>query len=268
MTKNNLLPFLLTALCFMGCGESETNTADTADSTPSNDLSFNADIPLDEGSHDAGSHDQDDTEDASVDADTGDMAVSDAVHEVMPGDMSAEDTHSDGSTEEEPEPLDIPSLAINELSGLSPDWFEFVNYGDEEQRMAGIYLTDSNDDGTPHEGHMTRFPGTMILEPGEHFVVYCGPDLPLEGVLDEEYCGLEGVEKCIHVDFRLSNGNGETVYLIMPNGEDIIDSAVYPPEAVEAGQTWCRIPDVDGEFVPCEPTPATTNVEAAPSVED
>lgn len=86
-----------------------------------------------------------------------------------------------------------------DADGVSSDWIELANLGDESIDLAGWYLTDERD-----ELGKWAFPST-VLEPGEYLVVFASGN-------DRSVSGEE-----LHTNFALS-GDGEYLALVEPDG--------------------------------------------------
>ena len=93
------------------------------------------------------------------------------------------------------------------------DWIEIYNSGGI-QNLAGYYLSDNPDLLTQWQFPSTNAGLTTVL-PNSHLLIWVDND-PEQG---ED-----------HTNFRLS-GDGETIYLVMPDGETIIDQITYPEQA-------------------------------------
>lgn len=93
------------------------------------------------------------------------------------------------------------------------DWIEIYNSGGI-QNLAGYYLSDRADSLDLWQFPSTNAGLTTVL-PNNHLLVWVDND-PEQG---ED-----------HTNFKLS-GDGETIYLVMPDGETIVDQITYPAQA-------------------------------------
>jgi len=146
-------------------------------------------------------------------------------------------------------------LVIDELSAQGTDWIELLNGGNEALSLRGLRVTDG--DEAPDQEHLTALPRELSLAPGERLVVICKPTPLLEGLVTGAACPVEGVDRCIHADFKISHGNGDTIFVVDREGR-IADQLRYTPEATAEGQSWCR-PSDGADPVPCTPTPGAAN---------
>jgi len=142
-------------------------------------------------------------------------------------------------------PLEISEVvSFNDSSlfdetGGTPDWVEVRNTSTEPRLMDGISLS--------HDlGDSARFywPSGTVLNPGEHFVVYCD-DNPREGPL--------------HAPFHLTRANDMLVLsgLTTNKSRTLIDWTRFGP--LEPDNAWARM-GVGGHFRIVAPTPRACNV--------
>jgi hypothetical protein len=131
-------------------------------------------------------------------------------------------------------------LADNETvladpAGEFDDWVEIVNRGTEAISLAGYHLSDD-----PEKPLAYALPDLM-LQPGEHYLVWCDND--------ED----QGPD---HAGFRLGK-DGET--LLLSTEEKTLDLLAYPPQ--ETDKSWARLPDGIGDWRDCDaPSPRGANV--------
>lgn len=147
------------------------------------------------------------------------------------------------------------TLVFSEIAAKGEGWLELYNPHDEVISLEGYGLTDSQDDGTPHPKHRFTFPEGWSVEPGGYFLVRLGA---LASGPSAECLGLP-VTECIALDWKVSNGNGESVWWI--DREDrVAAKAVYPANAAGTNESWCR-PGFEGEeaWTLCEATPGAEN---------
>ncbi|MFQ5650735.1 MAG: CotH kinase family protein [bacterium] len=151
-----------------------------------------------------------------------------------------------------PKPVFTQSLVINEFlasnrrgtldeDGDSSDWIELYNAGDEPVELAGLALTD--DEQQPGRW---RFP-PRTLAPGGYLLVWAS---------GKDRSGDE-----LHSNFKLS-ASGEFVGLYAGSGQQI-DGVGFDVQKEDI--SMARIPDGSGGFEPtAEPTPAARNVHKVP----
>lgn len=150
-------------------------------------------------------------------------------------------------------------LFINELmarnsTGISDDffeqddWLEIYNSG-SITNLAGYFLSDDPLLLTKWEIPNTNAGLTTVL-PNSHLLFWLDNDL------------IQGED---HANFKLS-GDGETVFLVMPDGITIVDSVTYPIQAPDI--SYGRSCDGCSDWVFFDnSTPDDNNMEVIPSVE-
>ena len=123
--------------------------------------------------------------------------------------------------------------------GDADDWIELCNVGTTSVDLAGMYLTDSEDD--PRKW---VFPEGTVIPPAGYLIVWADQD-----VLEEPG---------IHADFRISM-NGEILLLIDSDAREnrVLDSVRFGPQ--QPGVALGRYPDATGEFRPMVLTPGRRN---------
>ena len=147
------------------------------------------------------------------------------------------------------------SVLLNEIAA-DEEWVELVASGATAVDVSGYRLADSEKDGGgPKLGEAATFPDGTILSPKAYVIVQAGG---LDG--GGKACPDGGQSYCFHAEFGVSNKSGETLYLIDKAGA-VVGSAIYPPKAAQAGETWGRLPNADpaGQFALTTPTPGGAN---------
>lgn len=160
-------------------------------------------------------------------------------------------------------PSDTPSttenvIVINEIFPDGEDWVELVNAGTTAIDLDGMSIVDGDDTHEP-----APFPAGASLAPGARFLV--GFDIPCEGALPD---GLGLTERCVATTYGISGSSGDTVRVIdgLTLADGTVVASVEFPGSTAAGladgQTYCRLPDMTGDFAPCASTIDAAN--AAP----
>lgn len=145
-------------------------------------------------------------------------------------------------------------VLLNEISG-SGEWIEIVNSGTSSVDISGWHVADRDKDtGEPKLEDAITLPAKTKLAAGAYAVVKGG------GIDGGKPCPEGGQAFCIHAEFGISNKNGETIFLLLPDG-GVAGSAVYPPDAAASGDSWGRIPSGDekGDFQLNAATPGAEN---------
>lgn len=243
-------PLLILLALSTACSDSpmDVDTGTDAGADTAIDTAVEDSAALDTGIADAGTDTAMDAE-SDADVDAGDAGV-DASED------SAVDMGSDTSLDAAPS---RSALTINEIRASGDDWVELYYFGEGTLSIAGLQITDADDDGGPRTDRAVVIPDGVEIASGEYFVIVADQD-DTSTMLETE-CGLEGVDRCVFSDWGMSAGGGDTVFLLDEEGEEL-ESAVYPPDAIgEAPDaTWARDIDGEGEFVVSVPTPNAPNM--------
>lgn len=142
-------------------------------------------------------------------------------------------------------------VRINELATSDGDFVELVNTGTADFDLSGYRLADRDaSDGGPKLSEALTFPQGTTLPAGARL-------LAPEGSPPGSACDA-GSAPCLLVGFGLSNGGGDTVFLIDASGVPV-DEVVFPPGGHAAGQSWSRIPDGTGPFQAAPRSPGAPN---------
>lgn len=148
------------------------------------------------------------------------------------------------------------SVLINEIAA-SAEWIEITGSGATAVDVSGFRLADKEKDGgAPKLTEAVTFPAGTVLAPKSFLIVQGGG---LDG--GGKACPAGGQSYCFKAEFGISNKNGETLFLIDQGGA-VVGTAVYPPSAAAAEETWSRLPsgDPSGAFAKGAPTPGAPNV--------
>jgi len=195
-----------------------------------------------------------------TDEDSGPMEVDSGPMDVDAGPMDVDAGPGDdaGATDAGGGAVGLTGLIINEIDA-NDEWTELYNSTSAPIALGGVRVTDS-DAGAPRVDRAFAFPAGFNLEPGGYILVIkaAAPEI---GVISTT-CDVG--TRCLHTDWGISDGSGETVYLLAPAGDDtVLLEQEYPPTAVPNMQSYGRVPNATGDFTACTPTPEATN-EPAP----
>lgn len=174
-------------------------------------------------------------------------------------------TTADGAPAVQPAPGDAaarPDTAtvtasdaiLNEISA-SGEWIEVVSTGTSAVDISGFRVADMAKDGGPKLSESVLFPAGTVLSPKAYLLVQGGG---LDG--GGKPCPDGGQSYCFNAEFGISNKNGDEIYLLDVAGT-VVGKAAYPPAAVDAGESWGRLPSGDpaGTFQKTLATPGATN---------
>ena len=128
-------------------------------------------------------------------------------------------------------------LNVQDEAGKHHDWVEFYNPGDEPRDLAGMYLTD--DEQNPQKWMIPELTAETIVPPQGYVILFLDGH-PETGVL--------------HGNFKLSR-KGESLSLFDKDGKSLVDRVTFP--ALPADVSWARIPD--GSSIWSYAEPATAN---------
>ena len=148
-------------------------------------------------------------------------------------------------------------VVVNEIDA-DADWVELYNRSDVALDLDGLMLADSDGAGGPKLDNAITFPTETRIEPGASLFILAKQDTVVEpGEQEPQSACAPGPSPCFYAPFGLSKGDGDEIFLL--DGDSVIASAVFPPDAAEDGETWCRVPDGTGELQVCAGTPGAAN---------
>jgi hypothetical protein len=151
------------------------------------------------------------------------------------------------------------AVVVNEIDA-NGDWIELFNTSGEAFDLSGLLLADYDDVAMgPKLDEAIEFPAGTSIDGGAHLFILAKIDTVMPGVAMEQTMCAPGTSPCFFAPFGLSDGDGDTVYLL--DGETVLASGEYPPAAALEGESWCRFPDGSGAFAVCTGTPGTTNAQ-------
>lgn len=178
-----------------------------------------------------------------------------AVMAWMPGcgdSSTAASTASEGN-----HPVNTAKLAINEVKTTTEDWIEILNVDDVDAYLGGMLLADQDTNGTPKVAEAVTFVDAEKLAPGAYLLVVANLKTASPG--PQTTCLMSGgPARCYQASWGISGAKGEQVFLLAPD-EKVLDTVLYPANAVMDGQSYCRVPNGSGSFKACTPTPAAAN---------
>lgn len=148
-------------------------------------------------------------------------------------------------------------LVINEIQATTEDWVEIINVGDGVADLTGMGLADQDTDGVPKLAEAVRFIEGAKLVPGDYLLVVANVNNPNPGP-QGDCLASGGPATCYQAGWGISGSNGDQIFLLSPTDE-VVDTAMYPANAVMDGQSYCRLPNGAGNFQACKPTPSELN---------
>lgn len=147
-------------------------------------------------------------------------------------------------------PVTANPVVINEINSAAPDWVELLNAGGTPIDLSALSILDGDDTHTA-----VPFPAGTVLAPGQRYIVafdsLCADPAPM---------GLDLTERCLETTYGIG-GSGDTIR-IRDASDAVVVSVEFPGEAaagIEAGQTYCRLPDGSGAFAACAATLGAPN---------
>lgn len=147
-------------------------------------------------------------------------------------------------------------VLLNEISG-GDEWIELVNAGTTALDVSGFRVADRDKDtGGPKVSEAAAFEPGTILSPRAYALVKGG------GADAGKPCPAGGWSYCVFGEFGISSKNGETIFLLWPDG-GVAGSVVMPPADSGAPKdaTWSRVPSgtPDGGFALRSASPGARN---------
>ncbi len=148
------------------------------------------------------------------------------------------------------------NVLINEISG-GDEWVELVNSGPGPEDIGGLRLADRDKvTGEPKLVDAITFPPATTLAKGAYVVVRGG------GTGDAgKPCPDGGQSHCFNAEFGISTKNGETLFLLAPDG-GTLGQVVFPPDGSTPEMSYSRIPSgvPDAAFRLAPNSPGAPNV--------
>lgn len=147
-------------------------------------------------------------------------------------------------------------VVINEMSGAGDDYIELFNSGDDTADLSGLRIADQESPGVPKLDDALALPVGTTLPKGAYLFILCGVSNPSPDPVTE--CA-PGPAPCFQADFKLSNSEGDAVFLVDAD-DQILEEDAYPGN-LEDGSTWSRLPNGTGAFGEGDATPGAANAE-------
>ena len=142
------------------------------------------------------------------------------------------------------------ALVVNEMLAKGAEFVEIYNTGSNAIDLTGVSISDTDSDGgCPKTSEAITLPNGTSIGGGSYIVVYTGQ-------AEAGACDASG---CYNATYKISNGSGETIFVLSPSG-DITTSGTYPPNAATAGKSWSRLPNGTGDFANGTPSPGAANM--------
>jgi hypothetical protein len=145
-------------------------------------------------------------------------------------------------------------VTINELSGAGADFIELFNAGSDTVDLSGVKIADQDTPGMPKLTSAVTLPAGTSLPPGAYLFILGGqasdPGAP------QTMCA-PGPAPCFFATYKLSNKNGDEVFLLDKN-DAVLESVTYPGN-LATGETWSRLPNGTGAFAAGAATPGAAN---------
>jgi hypothetical protein len=148
-------------------------------------------------------------------------------------------------------------LVVNEIRAKGKEFVELYNPTSTTVDLGGAKLVDVEPDGgCPKFSSAVIFPAGTKVTAGAYVVVFTGQ--ADAGVGPSAACFDAGVSSCFYATYGLSNSAGDTV-LLTTASDGVVALGTYPPSAVDAGESWGRLPNATGDFTKNTPTPGASN---------
>lgn len=162
----------------------------------------------------------------------------------------------------------IDKVIVNEMYGIgSTEWVELASTYDKPVDLSGYGVADSKAmNGGPDFKNAIHFPEGTSIGPNDYIILSRNAvveDPPVKHSGSTCVADAPSSSTCYYVDWEISNGMGEFIYIIDP-AEKPIANFEYPAGTIDkdAGETgsYARIPDKTGNFTTTmTPTPGQPN---------
>lgn len=194
------------------------------------------------------------SEAADLSPDAGESSTSDSGSLASDGGSTTTTTNDSGSTTTPNPDAAAGAVALNEICGKGDNWVEVFNNTSAAVDVSNYAVCDTEKDGGgPKTSEAVAFPDNTILSPNSYLIVAgSGSD----GGLGP--CPDGGQSYCFQATWGISNKDGENIYLLAPGGS-VAETASYPGNTLNDGQTWARLPNGTGAFAIAAATPGATN---------
>jgi hypothetical protein len=145
-------------------------------------------------------------------------------------------------------------VVVNEMSGAGDDYIELFNAGQDTADLSGLRIADQESPGTPKLASAVTLPTGTTLPKGAYLFILCGVSNPSPDPVTD--CA-PGPAPCFQADFKLSNMDGDAVFLV--DGDDeVLEEDAYPG-GLDDGTSWSRLPNGTGAFGEGAATPGAAN---------
>lgn len=148
-------------------------------------------------------------------------------------------------------------VVINEMSGAGDDYIELFNAGTDTADLSGLRIADQESPGVPKLTDAVELPVGTTLPKGAYLFILGGVKDPAVGPSTD--CA-PGPAPCFQAGFKLSNADGDAVFLVDAD-DKVLEEDAYPGGLAD-GSTWSRLPNGTGAFGEGDATPGAEN--AAP----
>jgi len=145
-------------------------------------------------------------------------------------------------------------VVINELSGAGDDFIELFNAGTDAVDLSGIRVADQDTPGVPKLSSATALPDGTSLPAGAYLFILGGQ---AQGSSAPQTMCTPGPAPCFWASYKLSNKNGDAVFLVDKN-DAVLQSVTYPGN-LATGETWSKLPNGTGPFANGASTPGAAN---------
>jgi len=150
-------------------------------------------------------------------------------------------------------------VVVNEIRAKGTEFVELYNPTSNPIDVSGAKVADTiSDSGCPKTSDAVVFPSGTSIPGGGYLVVFSGSGDAGGPFTD---CHDAGTSTCWQATWSISNSSGETLW-VMTADDTIAASGTYPPNAVDSGLSWGRLPNGTGDFAANAPTPGAANVAA------